>query len=118
MKKILPVFAGLLFAAVSSIGFAAGGPMNQDLTVLKPGAEKAVVAGKAGDSAGFVKESEAVLAQAKEMAESASQQRIVRHMKNAIIHAQGSKLPEGVAEVEEAMTDMKMGGVPKFGGGS
>jgi Small metal-binding protein len=118
MKKILPLLAAMLFAAFSSAGYTAGGPMNQDLTTLSPGAEKAVAAGKAGDAAAFVKESEAVLAQAKEFAASAASQRIVKHMKNAVIHGQGGKLTEGVAEVEEAMTDMKMGGVPKFGGGS
>jgi hypothetical protein len=92
--------------------------MNQDLTPLTATAQRAVEAGKRGDAEAFVKEAEAALLQAKTQTDSAAQQRIVRKLKTAVSEGKAGKLPEGTLAVEEAMTDMKASGPPRFGGGS
>lgn len=107
----------LMWASLTGVGYAAGGPMNQDLSSLSVSAQKAVDAGKSGDGAAFVKEAEDALIQAKAQANSSAQQRIVGKLKAAIAAGTAGKLPEGVQAVEEAMTDMKKAESPRFGGG-
>lgn len=108
----------LMWASLTGVGHAAGGPMNQDLTSISVAAQKAVDAGKRGDGAVFVKEAEDALVQAKAQASSSAQQRIVGKLKAAVAAGAAGKLPEGVQAVEEAMTDMKKSESPRFGGGS
>jgi enoyl-CoA hydratase/carnithine racemase len=111
--------AWLLALFLSTTGvYAAGGPMNEDLTALLANSQKAAEAGKQGDAETFVKESEAALTQAKAMPSSAASQRVVRQLKAAVASGKEGKLAEGVQSVEEAMTDMKKSGAPKFGGGT
>lgn len=116
IKNIL--LAAMLSLAGQGIGHAAGGPMNQDLTGLSTLSQKAVDAGKQGNAEEFNKNAEDVLAQAKAATPSASTQRIIGKMKTAVALGKSGKLAEGVAAVEEAMTDMTKSGPPKFGGGN
>jgi hypothetical protein len=92
--------------------------MNEDLTPLTAPSQKAVDAGKQGNAEVFIKESEEALEKAKAMPSSASTQRVVSKLKAAVNNGKAGKLPEGVAAIEEAMTDMKKSGPPKFGGGN
>lgn len=108
----------LIWASLTGVGYAAGGPMNQDLTSLSASAQKAVDAGKRGDAAAFVKEADEALTQAKAQSSSSGQQRIVGKLKKAVAAGTAGNLPEGVQAVEEAMTDMKKAESPRFGGGS
>ena len=112
------IWATMLSFVLTGVGHTAGGPMNQDLTPLAASAEKAVEAGKSGQGEAFVAEAESLLAKAKEFAPSAAQQRIVGKLKKAVSQGKEGKLAEGVAAVEEAMTDMKKSGPPRFGGGA
>jgi len=50
MKTIVTPWAFFLLALLSGVANAAGGPMNQDLTPLTATAQKAVDAGKRGDT--------------------------------------------------------------------
>lgn len=118
MKPRIALCMFFLSAFFTGTGFAAGGPMNQDLSVLTASAQKAVDAGKRGDTEAFVKEAEDVLAQAKAQTDSAAQQRIVRKLKSAVAEAKAGRLPEATQAVEEAITDMKKAGPPRFGGGT
>jgi hypothetical protein len=118
MKPRTVLWVLLLSAALTGVGHTAGEPMNQDLSVLSVTAQKAVDAGKRGDAEAFVKEAEDVLAQAKTQAGSSSQQRIVGKLKTAVAEGKAGKLAEGTQAMEEAMTDMKKAGAPRFGGGS
>jgi hypothetical protein len=118
MKSITYSLVLLLSLPFSGIGHAAGGPMNEDLTPLVPLAQQAVDAGKRGDAEAFVKAAEEALAQARARTSSASQQRIVGKLKTAVAEGKAGKLTEGTQAVEEAMTDMKKSGPPRFGGGS
>ncbi|WP_139559477.1 small metal-binding protein SmbP [Methylotetracoccus oryzae] len=118
MKTLVTLWVFFLLAFLSGVANAAGGPMNQDLTPLTATAQKALDAGKRGDAEAFVKEAEAALFQAKSQTDSAAQQRIVRKLKTAVSEGKAGKLLEGTQAVEEAMSDMKASGPPRFGGGS
>lgn len=118
MKLKMTMWAAVLSVLVTGVGHTAGGPMNEDLTPLTAGAQKTVEAGKRGDAEAFLTEAKSLLAQAKEQAPSAAQQRIVGKLKIAVAEGKDGKLAEGVQAVEEAMTDMKKAGPPRFGGGS
>ena len=118
MKPVVTIWIFFLLAFLSGVANAAGGPMNQDLTPLTATAQKAVEAGKRGDAEAFVKEAEDALFQAKTQTDSAAQQRIVRKLKTAVSEGKAGKLVEGTQAVEEAMSDMKASGPPRFGGGS
>ncbi len=99
----------LLLSILTSLNaaHAAGGPMNEDLTPLAAYAQKAVDAGKQGNSELFVKSSEDALIQAQTKPFSAATQRIVRQLKSAVALGKAGNVPEGIKAVEEAMTDMK-----------
>jgi hypothetical protein len=118
MKPTTALWISLLSASLTGVGHTAGGPMNQDLTPLTATAQRAADAGKRGDATVFVKEAEDALAQAKTQADSAAQQRIVKKLKLAVSEGKASKLPEATQAVEDAMTDMKASGPPRFGGGT
>ena len=118
MKPRIALCICSLSALLTGVGHAAGGPMNQDLSPLTASAQKAVDAGKRGDAEAFVKEAEDALTQAKTQTDSAAQQRIVRKLKSAVAAGKAGKLTEATQAVEEAMTDMKTSGPPRFGGGS
>lgn len=118
MKPIIVLWILLLSASLTGVGYTAGGPMNQDLTPLSVTAQKAVDAGKRGDAEAFVKEAEDVLAQAKGLAGSAAQQRIVGKLKSAVAQGKAGKLPEATQAMEDAMTDMNKAAPPRFGGGN
>lgn len=91
--------------------YSAGGPMNEDLTPLIPGATAAVEAGNRGDADEFVKSAEKVLTLAMTQPTSASSQRIVSKMKLAVNQGKAGKLAEGTAAVKKAMTDRKKKGI-------
>ncbi|BBL75722.1 small metal-binding protein SmbP [Methylomagnum ishizawai] len=95
-----------LLASASAV-HAAGGPMNEDLSAIAPYAQKALDAGKQGDSAAFVKASQDALIQAQSKPFSAATQRMVRQLKSAVTLGKEGKVDEGMKAVEEAMTDMK-----------
>jgi len=118
MKLKIAFWVAVLSALLTGVGHTAGGPMNEDLTPLTAPAQKVVEAGKRGDGEAFLTEARDLLAKAKEFAPSAAQQRIVGKLKIAVAEGKDGKLPEGVQAVEEAMTDMKKSGPPKFGGGT
>lgn len=118
MKFQKVVWMAVLSALLTGVGHAAGGPMNEDLTPLAAPAQKVVEAGKRGEAEAFLTEAKDLLAKAKEMPASAAQQRIVGKLKIAVAEGKDGKLTEGVQAVEEAMTDMKKSGPPKFGGGT
>jgi hypothetical protein len=107
----------LVSASLTGVGHTAGGPMNEDLTSLSVTTQKAIEAGKRGDTEAFIKEAEEALAQAKEKPASASTQRIIGRLKAAVTAGKAGKLTEGTQAAEEALTDMKKGGAPRFGGG-
>jgi hypothetical protein len=108
----------VLFACLSSGVHAAGGPMNEDLTPLAVPAQKALDASKAGNAEAFTAETQQALEAAKTKNNSAAQQRIIGKLKRAAAMGKEGKLNEGAALVEEAMSDMKKSGPPKFGGGA
>lgn len=87
--------------------YAAGGPMNEDLSALAPYAQKAVDVGKQGDADAFVKASQEALIQAQAKPFSAATQRIVRYLKSAVSFGKEGKINEGTQAIEEAITDMK-----------
>jgi hypothetical protein len=118
MKPRITLWITLLSALLTGVGHTAGGPMNEDLTPLLPASQKALEAGKSGDAETFLKEAKEALAQAKEFAPSAAQQRVVGKLKIAVAEGKDGKLAEGVLKVEEAMSDMKKAGPPRFGGGT
>jgi hypothetical protein len=118
MKPRTVLWILLLSASLTGVGYAAGGPMNQDLTSISIAAQKAVDAGKRGDAETFVKEAEDALAQAKAQTSSSAQQRIVGKLKTAVAEGKAGRLTEGTQAVEEAMSDMKKAESPRFGGGS
>lgn len=118
MKTKITLSSLLLCATFTGLGMAAGGPMNEDLTVLNESAQKAISSGKAGDAATFEKDAEQTLQEARSRPDSAAQQRIVGKLKRAINTSKAGKLAEAVEFVEEATDDMKKSGAPKFGGGS
>lgn len=108
----------LLCVTLTGVSLAAGGPMNEDLTVLNESAQKAISSGKAGDTAAFEKDAEQALQEARSRTDSAAQQRIVGKLKRALNTSKAGKLAEAVEIVQEATDDMKKTGAPKFGGGS
>lgn len=110
----------LVLSMLTSMGtaYAAGGPMNQDLTPLVTFAQKALEASKQGDAATFVKESEGALALAKEQPASAATQRVIGKLKTAVNLGKTGNLTDGAKALEEAMGDMTKGAPPKFGGGN
>jgi hypothetical protein len=118
MKLRITLSALILSVTITGVSFAAGGPMNEDLTSLAVPAQKALDAGKAGDTAGFQTEAEAALTQARTMLDSAAQQRICGKLKRAIDTSKSGDLAGATQMVEESMRDMKKAGAPKFGGGS
>jgi hypothetical protein len=118
MKLPITLSALILSATLTGVGFAAGGPMNEDLTSLALPAQKAVDAGKAGNAAVFQAEAEATLAEARTKLDSAAQQRISGKLKRAIDAGKSGDLSNATQLVEESMRDMKKAGAPKFGGGS
>lgn len=118
MKPIIALSTVLISVALSGNVFAAGGPMNEDLTSLAVPAQKAVDAGKAGNAAVFQTEAEAALKEAKGKTDSAAQQRVAGKLKRAIEAANRGDLPAGTQLVEESMRDMKKSGAPQFGGGN
>lgn len=118
MKFQKVMWIAVLSALLTGVGHTAGGPMNEDLTPLAEPAQKIVEAGKRGEAEAFLTEAKDLLAKAKEMPPSAAQQRIVGKLKIAVAEGKDGKLAEGVQAVEEAMTDMKKSGPPKFGGGN
>lgn len=91
----------------TSAVYAAGGPMNEDLSPIAPYAQKALDAGKQGDAALFIKSCQDTLIQSQTRAESAATQRIVRQLKAAVNFGKSGNLTDGMKAVEEAMTDMK-----------
>ena len=95
-----------LLTSTSAV-YAAGGPMNEDLSPIAPYAQKALDAGKQGDAALFTKASKDALVQAQSKAFSAATQRIVRQLKSAVALGTAGNVTEGMKAVEEAMTDMK-----------
>ena len=118
MKLPITLSALILSATLTGVGFAAGGPMNEDLTSLALPAQKAVDAGKAGNAAVFQAEAEATLAEGRTKLDSAAQQRISGKLKRAIDAGKSGDLSAATQLVEESMRDMKKAGAPKFGGGS
>ena len=68
--KLLSVV--ILSVAMSGHVFAAGGPMNEDLTSLAVPAQNAIDAGKAGNAAVFQTEAETALTEAKGKTDSAA----------------------------------------------
>lgn len=118
MKKMIPLWAALILACFSQVGYSAGGPMNEDLTTLIPMAQKAVDAGKQGDTETFIKEATETLNEAQGHPISASQQRVVTKMKKAVRRGNSGKVAEGAKLVEEAMANMGKSEGPSFGGGS
>lgn len=104
--------------ALSGHAFAAGGPMNEDLTSLAVPAQKAVEAGKAGNAAVFQAEAETALKEAKSKTDSAAQQRVAGKLKRAVEAGKNGDLATGTQLVEESMRDMKKAGAPQFGGGN
>ena len=104
--------------ALSGHVFAAGGPMNEDLTSLAVPAQKAVDAGKAGNAAVFQAEAETALKEAKAKTDSAVQQRVAGKLKRAVEAGKNGDLAGGTQLVEESMRDMKKAGAPQFGGGN
>lgn len=118
MKLRTVLWTLLMSASLTGVVHAAGEPMNQDLSVLSATAQKAVEAGKRGDAEAFVKEAEEALAQAKGQAGSSAQQRIVGKLKTGVAEGKAGNLAEGTLAVEEAMSDMKKAGAPRFGGGT
>lgn len=118
MKSIFALTAAILSIALSGVAFAAGGPMNEDLTSLAVPAQKAVEAGKAGNAALFQTEAEAALKEAKSKTDSAAQQRVAGKLKRAVEAGKSGDLATGTQLVEESMRDMKKAGAPQFGGGN
>lgn len=110
--------AVILSVAMSGHVFAAGGPMNEDLTSLAIPAQKAIEAGKAGNAVVFQTEAETTLTQAKGKTDSAAQQRVAGKLKRAVEAGKSGDLATGTQLIEEAMRDMKKSGAPKFGGGN
>lgn len=117
MKKMIPLWA-ILLLAFSQAGFSAGGPMNEDLSTLLPGAQKAVEAGKKGDSSGFTQEVKALFEEAKGHPVSAKQQRILSNMRTALAKSKAGNLEDATKMVESAISNMTQSAPPKFGGGS
>ncbi len=118
MKKIITLWAVLILACFSQLGYSAGGPMNEDLTTLIPMAQKAVDAGKQGDKDTFIKEVSETISAAQTHPISASQQRVLTKMRKALKRGNSGKLDDGTKLVEEAMTNMGKKDGPSFGGGS
>lgn len=110
--------AVILSVAMSGLVYAAGGPMNEDLTSLAVPAQKAIDAGKAGNAAGFQAEAELALKEAKDKTDSAAQQRVAGKLKRAVEAGKSGDLASGIQLVEDSMRDMKKSGAPKFGGGN
>lgn len=117
MKYTHTLAAAVVSFAVSGGVLAAGGPMNEDLTVLAAPAQKTVEAGKSGNAALFQSEAEALLNQARGQVDSAAQQRITGKLKRAVEAGKQGDLAGATQLVEESMRDMKKAGSPKFGGG-
>lgn len=115
--KVTRAVTVVMFLASGTI-FAAGGPMNEDLTSLAIPAQKAIEAGKAGNAADFQAEAETALKEAKDKTDSAAQQRVTGKLKRAIEAGKRGDLAAGVQLIEESMRDMKKAGAPQFGGGS
>lgn len=118
MKKLISIFMVLLLAGFSQLASAAGGPLNEDLTILEPIAKRAIEAGKQGDAQAFLKETNELLTETQSQPDSAKQQRILTRVKKAIRRGESGKLNEGVQAIEEAMVHMEKSDDPKFGGGS
>ena len=118
MKLPITLSALILSATLSGASFAAGGPMNEDLTSLAMPAQKAVDAGKEGNAAAFQTQAEDTLSQARAKPDSAAQQRITGKLKRAVELGKSGDLAGATQLVEESMRDMKKAGAPKFGGGS
>jgi hypothetical protein len=118
MKSNFALTAAILSVALSGNTFAAGGPMNEDLTSLAVPAQKAVEAGKAGNAAVFQAETETALKEAKSKTDSAAQQRVAGKLKRALEAGKNGDLATGTQLVEESMRDMKKAGAPQFGGGN
>ncbi|MEY4683694.1 MAG: hypothetical protein RLZ25_153 [Pseudomonadota bacterium] len=118
MKSNFALSVAILSVALSGNTFAAGGPMNEDLTSLAVPAQKAVEAGKAGNAAVFQTEAEAALKEAKGKTDSAAQQRVAGKLKRAVEAGKNGDLATGTQLVEESMRDMKKAGAPQFGGGN
>ena len=118
MKLPIALSALILSSALTGGSYAAGGPMNEDLTALTVPAQKAVDAGKAGNAAVFLTEAEATLEETRSKLDSAAQQRIVGKLKRAVSAGKSGDLAGATQLVEESMRDMKKAGPPKFGGGS
>lgn len=118
MKAKSSLAAVLLSVALSGSLFAAGGPMNEDLTSLAVPAQKAVDAGRAGNAAVFQTEAEAALKEAKSKTDSAAQQRVAGKLKRAVEAGKNGDLAAATQLVEESMRDMKKAGAPQFGGGN
>lgn len=118
MNPTTVLTALILSVAISGHVFAAGGPMNEDLTSLAVPAQKAIDAGKAGNTAVFQTEAETALKDAKSKTDSAAQQRVAGKLKRAVEAGKAGDLATGTQLIEESMRDMKKSGAPKFGGGN
>jgi hypothetical protein len=118
MKLSIALSALILSATLTGGSYAAGGPMNEDLTSLAIPAQKAVDAGKAGNAEVFLTEAEVALKETRPKLDSAAQQRIAGKLKRAVEAGKSGDLAGGTQLIEESMRDMKKSGAPKFGGGS
>lgn len=121
--KIQNILIVLLLSALSSEAvLSAGSPMNEDFSKLLAASQKAIDAGKAGDSAAFTADTEEAFKLAKEQSTTASSpaiQRIASKLRAARDDARSGKIAEGTAAIEEAIAAMKEGPKAlKFGGGS
>ncbi|MGR9088036.1 MAG: small metal-binding protein SmbP [Gammaproteobacteria bacterium] len=119
MKKLISMLVLVLLAGVSQLSYAAGGPLDEDLSTLEPVAKKAIEAGNQGDAQTFLNETNELYRQTQGHPDSASRQRIITKLRKALKHGESGNLKEAVKAVEDALPNMKHNtdGL-KFGGGT